>query len=283
MLGKLLKYEMKASARTLIPLYIGTLVAAVICAFITASIVTDDGARFIMFTVMYGDAPGIFSAFVFLLFFGLCVAIMVLTAMIVIQRFNKNLIGDEGYLMFTLPVTHVQLLSSKLIAGLLWVLIGTIIMFLSGVIIGSPGVLLNLDLIDWADFWNEVQYLLGNWNPIPYIISTTLNGIVSVIAFILVVYLSIMVGQMEQFNKHRVAVSVVLFFIINWVFSLVETTIFRIFDLDMYHSLSAASDTIREFSQAYNLVMWSNIAFTVVQCALCFAGVIWLMKKKLNL
>ena len=280
MLGKLLKYEMKASARTLIPLYIGTLVAAVVCAFITASLATDND---VLFTVMYGKAPGIFSAFVFLLFFGLCVAIMVLTAMIVIQRFNKNLIGDEGYLMFTLPVTHVQLLSSKLIAGLLWVLIGTIIMCLSGVIIGSPAVLTNLDLIDWTDFWNEVQYLLSGWNPMPYLSSTVLNGIVSIVAFILIVYLSIMVGQMEQFNKHRVAVSVVLFFLINWVFSLVETTILRIFGLDMYHSLLVASNTVREFSQAYNLVMWSDIVFTVVQCALCFAGFIWLMKKKLNL
>lgn len=31
MLGKLLKYEMKASARTLLPLYIGTLAVALIC------------------------------------------------------------------------------------------------------------------------------------------------------------------------------------------------------------------------------------------------------------
>lgn len=58
----------------------------------------------------------IILAFTFLLFFALCVAIVVLTAMIIIQRFNKNLIGDEGYLMFTLPVSHVQLLTSKLTA-----------------------------------------------------------------------------------------------------------------------------------------------------------------------
>lgn len=33
MLGKLLKYEMKASARTLLPLYIGTLAVALFAAF----------------------------------------------------------------------------------------------------------------------------------------------------------------------------------------------------------------------------------------------------------
>lgn len=274
MLGRLLKYEMKASARTLLPLYIGTLVAAVICAFITASFVADDGARFAMLTFMYGEATGIFSAFAFLLFFGLCVAIMVLTAMIVIQRFNKNLIGDEGYLMFTLPVTHVQLLSSKLIAGLLWVLIGTLIMGLSGVIIGLPSVLLNLNLIDWADFWKEILYMLDYWNElVPYIFSTVLNGLLSIVVFILIVYLSIMVGQMEQFNKHRMTVSVVVFFLANWAFSLVKITIFRAVGLDMFV----------KGAQAYNWMMWGNITFTAVQCAICFAGVIWLMKKKLNL
>lgn len=39
MLGKLLKYEMKASARTLLPLYLGTLIVAVICAVQAAMMV----------------------------------------------------------------------------------------------------------------------------------------------------------------------------------------------------------------------------------------------------
>lgn len=273
MLGKLLKYEMKASARTLLPLYVGTLVAAVICGVQTAMMVGDVNDSDVWVRIGAYEASNWISGFMFLLFLGLCVAIMVLTAMIVIQRFNKNLIGDEGYLMFTLPVTHVQLLSSKLIASLLWVLIGTVIMGLSGLLIGLPVMLCNLD--QWSALWNEILYTMNYWSElVPYVFSTALNGIVGVVAFILVVYLSIMVGQMEQFNKHRVAVSVVLFFLINWVFSLVESVLFNAMGLDLFQSMT---------TQTYNMMMWSDIAFAAVQCALCFAGIIWLMKKKLNL
>ena len=82
---------------------------------------------------------------------------MVLTAMIAIQRFNKSLIGDEGYLMFTLPVTHTQLLNSKLIASLLWVVVGTIVMGLASLIIFVP-VFLAVPDMDWAYFWNCLLY-----------------------------------------------------------------------------------------------------------------------------
>ncbi len=276
MLGKLLKYEMKASARTLLPLYIGTLVAAVICGVQTAAVVGNVNGSDVWIRIGAYSGNNVISLFMFLLFFCLCVAIMVLTAMIVIQRFNKNLIGDEGYLMFTLPITHVQLLSSKLIAGLLWVLIGTAIMSLSGLLIGLPTVLLNLD--QWNALWNEILYTLDYWNGLsPYVFSTALNGIFCIVAFILLVYLSIMVGQMEQFNKHRVAVSVVLFFLINWAFNLVKTVLFDAMGLDLFQSL------VFEEASAYNLMMWSDMVFLAVQCALCFAGIIWLMKKKLNL
>lgn len=276
MLGKLLKYEMKASARTLLPLYIGTLVAAVICGVQMAMMIGSVNGDDVWFHVGAYRGNNLFSLFMFLLFLGLCVAIMVLTAMIVIQRFNKNLIGDEGYLMFTLPVTHVQLLSSKLIAGLLWVLIGTVIMSLSGLLIGLPTVLLHLDQL--SALWNEIVYTLDYWSDlIPYVFSTALNGVVSIVAFILLVYLSIMVGQMEQFNKHRVAISVVLFFLINWAFGLVESLLFSAVGLDLYQSLTI------EGAQAYNWMMWSDIVFTAVQCVLCFAGIVWLMKRKLNL
>ena len=216
MLGKLLKYEMKASARTLLPLYIGTLLVAAVCSFtLTSWIHTNTG----IFENVATNArhSEIFSGFVFLLFFCLCVAIVVLTAMIVIQRFNKSLIGDEGYLMFTLPVTHVQLLSSKLLAGILWILLGTVIMGLSAVIIGAPSVLLNINwmTVEWHDVWQAIQYTWAEWHPLGYIISTGLSGFSNMVAFVLLVYLSIMIAQMEQFNKHRVVIAVVLFFLLN--------------------------------------------------------------------
>ena len=131
MLGKLLKYEMKASARTLVPLYIGTLVVAAICSIQVALTFGQPNNADVWMSVGTFRTSSNVAGFLFLLFFGLCVAITVLTIMTVIQRFNTSLIGNEGYLMFTLPVTHAQLLSSKLIGAMLWSVIGTCVMFLA--------------------------------------------------------------------------------------------------------------------------------------------------------
>lgn len=272
MLGKLLKYEMKASARTLLPLYIGTLVVALICAVQTALMINRsqvDGGWW-----LEGADNSMVTGFIFLLFFALCVAIMVLTAIIIIQRFNKSLIGDEGYLMFTLPVTHTQLLSSKLIAGLLWVIIGTIVMGLSAVLIWAPSFLMMPEL-DWAAFWNEVQYLLQTYNPFPQIGLSLIAGVLTIVATILTVYLSIMIGQTEQCSKHRMVIAVVMFFVISWLFGLMDTGVIN--------ATGGYLDHGAEFGAMYNRLMCIDIGVTLLQAAACFAGVVWMMKKKLNL
>ena len=268
---------MKASARTLLPLYLGTLIVAVICAVQAAMMVGTGNVN----GGWWIEGPldsGVITGFIFLLFFALCVAIMVLTAMIAIQRFNKSLIGDEGYLMFTLPVTHTQLLNSKLIASLLWVVVGTIVMGLASLIIFMP-VFLAVPDMDWAYFWNEVQYMLSQYNPFSQIALSVVAGLLTIVATILTVYLSIMIGQMEQCSKYRVAVSVVMFFLINWLFSLIGTSVLNVLSLDWNNYVVSAA----EFSALYNKMMAVGIAGALIQCAICFAAVVWMMKKKLNL
>ena len=286
MLGKLLKYELKASSRTLLPLYIGTLIVAGICSMQVlwlAKYGVNDSRIWVSQPFFKNGA---LSGFTFLLFFILCAAIMLLTAVIVIQRFNKSLIGDEGYLMFTLPVTHVQLLNSKLIAGLIWVGIGTFVMGLSAMLIFVP-MFIAVPEIDLTTAWNDLQYLMEYWQ---LFLSITVSGIVNVCYYILVVYLSIMVGQMEQFNQHRVVISVLSFFLINWLFQLLETGFFQLFGMYVSNPVVVTlfgvgvnsigmQDTIHQINQ----VFWFNSGITFLQAAICFISVLWLMKKKLNL
>lgn len=80
---KLLKYEWKACARICLPLYGAMLLMSIINA-----LMTTDRAQDIM--------NGIPTAILAMLFFALLVAVFVVTAVILIQRFYKNLLGDEG-------------------------------------------------------------------------------------------------------------------------------------------------------------------------------------------
>ncbi|MBR4943928.1 MAG: hypothetical protein IKZ26_00770 [Peptococcaceae bacterium] len=255
MLTKLLKYEMKASARTLIPLYIATLAVAVVCGV---------QMRFLMNPLDFSGSQVTFSGMLFLVLFGLCVAIGVLTLMTIVQRFNISLIGDEGYLMFTLPVTHTQLLSSKLIGAILWSVIGTIVMVL------AAGIIFIFSMVSMPSgvYFADVPSML----PLSIV-----YGFIQMTATILLIYFSIMIAQTERFSHHRVAVGVVLFFVLNWLFDGVAGFLFM---TEAIPDIALLSD---QFMQAYYWQMVCVILYKLVQCVVLFIGTKWLMQNKLNL
>lgn len=110
MLGKLLKYELKSTAKFFVPMYFAILV------------ITTLNSIFIRKNV-FVEAQGIIN----MVIGGLFIAITTLTIVIIVKRFKKNLLGDEGYLMFTLPVKSSSLILSKYISALIWVLLTMIV------------------------------------------------------------------------------------------------------------------------------------------------------------
>lgn len=115
---KLLKYEWKACARTCLPLY-GVLILMSLISRILYVIPKNASLDFML--------PAISS----MLYMGVMMAAFVVTAVILIQRFYKNLLGSEGYLMFTLPVTVTQHLLSKTIIAVVMIALSGIAAFLS--------------------------------------------------------------------------------------------------------------------------------------------------------
>ena len=291
MLGKLLKYELKASARTLLPLYAGTLLIALICG-VSMAVQTSNMNKFhqsmadgvaVTFSSFSNPVDGdlyTFIGFGMLLVFAFCVAVTVLTIMSVVQRFNHGIAGNEGYLMFTLPVKHETLLASKLLGALLWSLASLLVFFLVGVLIGGPSLFVEREFFDWAFFWERVQELFRYYNPLPSMLLTAVNAVLSLVSVILTIYLSIMIGQMEQFNKYRVAVAVAAFFVIHWIFGLVESLLFGLLGINM---MPEGAARVSDLYNGYYFIVGSDCLFTAALCVLCFFGTAWMMKKKLNL
>ena len=99
MLGKLLKYDLKASYRYLLVCYVIYIVLTV--GFVLSVKGVDVTA----------GVPGMILAFAFLsltiLWIGSLIALIILTYVLVIRRFYVNLVRDEGYLSLTLPVRSI--------------------------------------------------------------------------------------------------------------------------------------------------------------------------------
>ena len=102
MLGKLLKYEFKATARVMLPFMAGLLAIAVAA---NLGIRMIDGNRFL--TVV--------GAFIVVAYFLAVCAMGAVTLVLLVYRFYRNLLSDEGYITFSLPASIHAQLWSKLI------------------------------------------------------------------------------------------------------------------------------------------------------------------------
>lgn len=130
MLKKLMKYEYKATARFLLPAYgIFTLLLILQRLSVLAADLANNLPDSILaiwtnlFTVFIGGAT-ILALY----------ALVLCPTIYAIYRFWKNMIGDEGYLTHTLPVTAGQNISAKLLVTATWSIGGLLYTVLLGIL-----------------------------------------------------------------------------------------------------------------------------------------------------
>ena len=136
MLKKLLKHEFRATARTYGGLYLALLAVSVLFG---ASIRGWNGTN----SDVYSTAVDLLS----LAYTAVLIGTAVVTVMTIVRRFYSNLLGREGYLMHTLPVTEAQLVGAKLISGTVWSVCS---IFAAGLSFGILAILMMADAVEAA-------------------------------------------------------------------------------------------------------------------------------------
>jgi len=205
MLGKLLKYELKANAGVFLPMYATMIIVAL---FTNFSILTQWA---------YGAVIG------GVVVFGLMVAIGVLTLIFIIQRFHNNLLGDEGYLMFTLPVNITSLTASKLIAAAIWICAGVVTGLIACFCLSFN--MYGMEL--WHQIWQSLPTYITNLgaNDIFIAIGCVIMVLFSILNFILMIYTALAIGQLPRFAKHRLFFSFLAFIVITIILQIIGSII----------------------------------------------------------
>lgn len=206
MLGKLIKYEFKATGRIFLPLYGAILIVALLNKFLGRS------------------TQGVFEElnklgdFTVIALVTLFIALGVVTIVATIQRFQKNLLSDEGYLMFTLPVKTRSLILSKMIAAIVWIILsGLTGVAAFGILFISKEFMVELMPV-LSELMSQVTHILqeetGRMGLLLFV-QIMITGLLSYIQFIVSIYLALAIGQFPNFQKHRTAASFIAFFVIN--------------------------------------------------------------------
>lgn len=270
MLGKLLKYELKATSRVFVPLYIAILVV---------SIVNGLSLNLEIFNIQ-----GLATIILMCLF----ISLFVITIVVTIQRFNKNLLKDEGYLMFTLPVSSKYLVLSKYLTSLIWTFLSFIVALLSFTIIFT---IATYGDFNYSYFINEFNLLFSN---ISNILGTTILSeffkivlliilliIISYTIFIFNVYLSLSIGQLPIFNRFRNISSFIGFLVINLLISYVQNIVDNAFvNIEAIDNINYAINSVTSIvSKGLNIAIVINLIIILV----LFFATTYILDKKLNL
>ncbi len=263
MLSKLLKYEVKATSRAFLPLF-GVLL-----------LFTAINKIFFLLNPSDFSLP---QGIVMTVYIITLVGIAVMTLLITIQRFYKNLLGDEGYLMFTLPVRPWQLIASKLMVSGLWSVVSAAVAVLSILVMTID------DLRSLFEACRSMSDILESVLGIPsaaFLAELLLAMLGSLASGIMVVYLSIALGH--QLNSKKLLGSFGAFLAVTTAIQSVTTLLIWLFGKLSEHT--GVFDWLMDLgaSALTHLGMWTTILYEAVIIAVCFALTNWLLNKKLNL
>lgn len=213
MLGKLLKYEIKGTAHYFLPLFAAMLLFSLLNRLAGGMLNMESG--WVIGILVFIEVV-------------LIIAVVVMVLVITIQRFYKNLLGNEGYLMFTLPVSTHHNIMAKLLAATLWNIACALMVALSILIMmWQAGPIGEIISSMWHDFSN-MAWLELNSSPILLLFEWTLISLLGVSCNILFLYLAMAIGQL--FNEHKFLASFGAYIVLTIGQAIAMVIIANIFD-----------------------------------------------------
>lgn len=262
MLGKLLKYDFKNLYKTLLPIYLITIVITILTVILNN----------------LSDTSNLFATLNVLMILSYVVILMVLvvgTFFLSIRDFYLDFATERGYLTNTLPVKKSTIITSKFITSVTTMLSSLVVMFISILIlvIGNG---------EWTTFVDRIVYAFKDI-PGDAVVMLILTGILLIAAYIsglAVCYLSIALGQLKNTNK--LGFSFLAYIVIYIIYEMYFT-----FSLALIGVISP--DFVRSLDNEVGAIASVNILFAIlIGLVIIITAIItpitnYILKNKLNL
>lgn len=225
MLGRLFKYELKATSKVLVPIYIA-FIAITIISRVSIDLQVDEGSLWSFINGM--------GLFVFIIS---AITMFVATAIVIIWRFYRNTSSDEGYLLFTLPVKVDYIIISEFLCALIWGFLMSVFAVL-GIFLMIFNRNVDDNIINFSYFGNILSSLTADG--IKAIFYLFLDILISTFQEIMSIYCAISLASL--FNKHRLIFSATfyigLLIVVNAFSILIMNIVEKIFPSGVYNAYS---------------------------------------------
>lgn len=272
MLGKLIKHEFKASAHSVLNIYLAAAITIVIM------------------LLSYAVKIRWISALSTVALLIISVLAVVITIIAVIAGFYKTLYGSQGYLSFTLPVKSGQLLGAKALVSFVWILLSYIICI--GIFVG---VYFYVSAKVGENTVENIKMLLQVFGGVStkaigqMIIFFVVSIIMQIAVLIAEIYFSITLANTRAFQKIGAVSAIFIFFGVFVLMQIVTAVLTTYVPVTLYYDpLAAGGGLALSFSQSMiqnptgvNLGL-TGLVFEIIAAAALFFTTGWLMKNKIN-
>lgn len=257
MLGKLLKYELKSTCRTFFLIFIVILLATLMPMF---------------GEVIKNETISIFGYSILMI---MIFPIIIIYSVVVINRYQNNLYGEEGYLTFTLPVKSWQIILSKLLAATIWAVATAIV----GILACCLMILIISGIMKMPFPWTEIFKALSVNLPFTILLCTLI--LAGGIHFLLNVYLSISLANLSFIQKANGILAVVFFFVLSFL----ESKLMSLFPFNHFfeNNINTFLMQEREAWGVVNRFLGYSILQEIVFSVIFFLIISYITSKKLHL
>ena len=256
MLGKLLKYEIPALGRRLMPLYIGWAATAVLLGLFVGPLEMKSDFMVVISGMLYTAAA---------------TAVLVMAVVLIIQRYSNSLLGDEAYFNQVLPVTASEHIASKCITAMIWVMVSIAAMIVTGILIALfSGNAIELIKAFFTHLPDILKVLTGQ--EVLVALEVIILLILSTTKSILAIYTAITIGHQSQ--KHSTLLSIGAYIGVM----IFETTVARIL-FRLTPGLFFPQENVSDFHRLF----LSASVIIIILGTIYFFFCKYFMEKKLNL
>lgn len=260
MLGKLFKHELKATTRFLAPIYLILLLLSIM-------------DRIVLNLDIFPGALQVIPGFITFAYVIAIIAVIAVTFIVMIMRFYKNLMSDEGYLMFTLPVKSHELINSKLLVSIGWTILSVLtVIFSLFIVFLNPTQMSSF----WDVFKSAITEIKGEFggNFALLVVEMVVMLLISIVEGIMMIYVSIAIGQL--FNGHKLIGAFVSYIGIYFVIQIVVSIFLVIASL-------LFKKTISDINAVPELILPITITFLAIFSGIFYGVTNFIFKRKLNL
>lgn len=274
MLNKLMKHELRATGRVMLPMIGLTLLTAVGGNIAVHNLVDGENGVLSMIGVV-----------LLMVFFAVMAGALIASFALMICRFYQNLLRDEGYLMMTLPVSMHAHVLSKLFVSLIWAAATVITTGIAMCILVFELEFVNLILRDLGELLAGIEF--SGLKLMDYaghaallLIEMVLLMAAAYSRLCLQFYASMSVGH--SFAHHKGLLSVAAYFVLSLGWNLLQNGAMYVLNLLAPDGISLGLQGVSPFAAAH-ITLLALIAAMLIPAALWYAITTYFLKNRLNL